>query len=327
MYFYFSQKVNLGVFMKPVIPVFFATDNNYAPFVAVTLESILENCSKEYSYHFHVLTTNLDKEYEEKISKYASEDVKIEFISLRSMLTKIKVKFHLRDYYSIETYYRFFIPNMFPQYDKVLYLDCDIAVLGDIAELYNTDISDCLLGAVSEEVMTEVKVFGDYVEKALDVPVNQYFNAGIMVMNLKELRKENIEEKFFNLINRFMFRVTQDEDYLNVLCKNRVKMLDLGWNKTAFKNEKFDDKNLKLIHYKINWKPWKNKNVLYEEYFWKYAQKTEFYDKIKLMLENYTDEQRANDDVAYEKLVQMALDDTADPYNYKNMLDKEKEEK
>ena len=58
--------------MKPVIPVFFATDNNYAPFVAVTLESILENASKDYFYHFHVLTTTLDSIYEEKIQKYES---------------------------------------------------------------------------------------------------------------------------------------------------------------------------------------------------------------------------------------------------------------
>ena len=245
--------------MKPVIPVFFATDNNYAPFVAITLESILENCSKDYFYHFHVLTTDLDKSYEEKLKTYESEDVKIEFISLRETLTKIKVKFHLRDYYSIETYYRFFIANMYPQYDKVLYMDCDIVVLGDIAELYNNDITNLYLAASQEEVMAEVKVFGDYVENALDVPVAEYFNAGIMVMNLAEFRKDNIEKKFFEMINRFRFRVTQDEDYLNVLCKGKTKILDLGWNKTAFKNDKFDDKNLKLIHYKINWKPWKNR--------------------------------------------------------------------
>lgn len=310
--------------MKPVIPVFFATDNNYAPFVAVTLESILENCSKDYFYHFHILTTDLEKKYEEVISKYESEDVKIDFISLRDILTKIKVKFHLRDYYSIETYYRFFIANMYPEYDKVLYLDCDIVVLGDIAELYNTDISNLYLGAISEEVMTEIKVFGDYVEKALDVPVNEYFNAGIMVMNLKELREARIEENFFDLINRFKFRVTQDEDYLNVLCKGKVKLLDLGWNKTSFKNEKFDDKNLKLIHYKINWKPWKNYNVLYEDHFWKYAKKTQFYDLIKSKLDNYTDEQRQKDELAYQNLVQMAIDDINDPFNYKNMMDKEK---
>lgn len=312
--------------MKPVIPVFFATDNNYAPFVAITLESILENCSKDYFYHFHVLTTDLDKSYEEKLKKYESEDVKIEFISLRETLTKIKVKFHLRDYYSIETYYRFFIANMYPQYDKVLYMDCDIVVLGDIAELYNNDITNLYLAASPEEVMAEVKVFGDYVEKALDVPVAEYFNAGIMVMNLAEFRKDNIEKKFFEMINRFRFRVTQDEDYLNVLCKGKTKILDLGWNKTAFKNDKFDDKNLKLIHYKINWKPWKNRNVLYEEYFWNYAKKTEFYDLIRQKLEDYTDAQRERDEVAYQNLVQMAIDDMADPYNYKNMMDKEKGE-
>ena len=312
--------------MKPVIPVFFATDNNYAPFVAITLESILENCSKDYFYHFHVLTTDLDKSYEEKLKKYESEDVKIEFISLRETLTKIKVKFHLRDYYSIETYYRFFIANMYPQYDKVLYMDCDIVVLGDIAELYNNDITNLYLAASPEEVMAEVKVFGDYVEKALDVPVAEYFNAGIMVMNLAEFRNDNIEKKFFEMINRFRFRVTQDEDYLNVLCKGKTKILDLGWNKTAFKNDKFDDKNLKLIHYKINWKPWKNRNVLYEEYFWNYAKKTEFYDLIRQKLEDYTDAQREKDEVAYQNLVQMAIDDMADPYNYKNMMDKEKGE-
>ena len=312
--------------MKPVIPVFFATDNNYAPFVAITLESILENCSKDYFYHFHVLTTDLDKAYEEKLKTYESEDVKIEFISLRETLTKIKVKFHLRDYYSIETYYRFFIANMYPQYDKVLYMDCDIVVLGDIAELYNNDITNLYLAASPEEVMAEVEVFGDYVEKALDVPVPEYFNAGIMVMNLAEFRKDNIEKKFFEMINRFRFRVTQDEDYLNVLCKGKTKILDLGWNKTAFKNEKFDDKNLKLIHYKINWKPWKNRNVLYEEYFWNYAKKTEFYDLIRQKLEDYTDAQRERDEVAYQNLVQMAIDDMADPYNYKNMMDKEKGE-
>ena len=312
--------------MKPVIPVFFATDNNYAPFVAITLESILENCSKDYFYHFHVLTTDLDKAYEEKLKSYESEDVKIEFISLRETLTKIKVKFHLRDYYSIETYYRFFIANMYPQYDKVLYMDCDIVVLGDIAELYNNDITNLYLAASQEEVMAEVKVFGDYAEQALGVPVPEYFNAGIMVMNLAEFRKDNIEKKFFEMINRFRFRVTQDEDYLNVLCKGKTKILDLGWNKTAFKNDKFDDKNLKLIHYKINLKPWKNRNVLYEEYFWNYAKKTEFYDLIRQKLEDYTDAQRERDEVAYQNLVQMAIDDMADPYNYKNMMDKEKGE-
>lgn len=305
---------------KPEVPVFFATDDNYAPFLAVTFKSILDNASKDFSYKFYVLTTNLSSSYEKRIKEFESEDVKIEFIFLKETIEKIKAKFHLRDYYSIETYYRFFIANMFPQYDKVLYCDCDVIVLGDIAELYNHNIDNYLVGACPEEVMTEVKIFGDYVEQALDVDCEKYFNAGVMLMNLDGFRKENIEEKFFDMLQKYTFRVTQDEDYLNVLCKGKVKLFHLGWNKTAFKNEKFNDKDLKLIHYKIHWKPWHYDGVLYENHFWDYAKQTSFYEEILDKKLSYTDEEKRRDAIAYERLKQMAIDDAKDPNNYKNLV-------
>lgn len=305
---------------KPEVPVFFATDDNYAPFLAVTFKSILDNASKDFSYKFYVLTTNLSSSYEKRIKEFESEDVKIEFIFLKETIEKIKAKFHLRDYYSIETYYRFFIANMFPQYDKVLYCDCDVIVLGDIAELYNHNIDNYLVGACPEEVMAEVKVFGDYVEQALDVECEKYFNAGVMLMNLDGFRKENIEEKFFDMLQKYTFRVTQDEDYLNVLCKGKVKLFHLGWNKTAFKNEKFNDKDLKLIHYKIHWKPWHYDGVLYENHFWDYAKQTSFYEEILNKKLSYTDEEKRRDAIAYERLKQMAIDDAKDPNNYKNLV-------
>ena len=307
----------------PVIPVFFACDDNYFPYLTVTLTSMLQNASKKYSYKIYVITTNLNDEYENKLSEYESDTVEISVVRLKEDLRKITEKFHLRDYYSMETYYRFFIANLFPQYDKVLYLDCDIAVVGDVAELYNTEMGDNFVAAVPEEVMTEINEFGEYVEKALDVDRYKYFNAGIMVMNLDAFRRENIEEKFIDLLTRFKFRVTQDQDYLNVLCKNRVKLLDLGWNKTAFKNDKFDDANLKIVHYKIHWKPWHYKNVAYENLFWDYARQTDFYQSLLDMRENYSEESKKRDETAYQKLVQMAIDDTFDSGNYRNMLYKE----
>ena len=305
---------------KPEIPIFFATDDNYAPFLAVTFKSILDNASKDFSYKFYVLTTNLSSNYEKRIKEFESEDVKVEFIFLKDTIEKIKAKFHLRDYYSIETYYRFFIANMFPQYDKVLYCDCDVIVLGDIAELYNHNIDKYLVGACPEEVMTEVKIFGDYVEQALDVDCEKYFNAGVMLMNLKAFREENIEEKFFDMLQKYTFRVTQDEDYLNVLCKGKVKLFHLGWNKTAFKNKKFDDKDLRLIHYKIHWKPWHYDGVLYENHFWDYAKQTSFYEEILNKKLSYSDEEKRRDAIAYERLQQMAIDDAKDPNNYKNLV-------
>ena len=226
--------------------------------------------------------------------------------------------FHLRDYYSKETYYRIFIPNLFPQYKKILYLDCDITVIGDISELYNTHIHGFYVGAAQEEVMQTYEVFGNYVEKAVGIDCKNYFNAGILLINCRRWRNKFIAEKFVDLLKRYKFRVVQDEDYLNVLCKGHVRSISLGWNKTAYKNDAFDDKDLRLIHWKINWRPWKYKNVLYEEYFWKYAKMTDFYDQLIQMRDSRTQEDFEKDELLMKNLEKMAEEDANDPNNYHN---------
>ena len=132
---------------KREIPIFFATDDSYAPFLAVAINSMLDNASKEYFYKIFVLTTDLDEKLKKQILIEKTENSSIEFVSLKDELDKMSEIFHLRDYYSKETYYRFFIARLFPQYEKILYLDCDIIVLGDISKLYNTDISDKYVAA------------------------------------------------------------------------------------------------------------------------------------------------------------------------------------
>ncbi len=306
-----------------IIPIFFATDDNYVPFLAVSLTSLLDNASKENLYKIYVLTTHLEQKNIDQISsiiKSSNKNATLEFISLKEELDKMEDLFHLRDYYSKETYYRFFIPNLFPDYDKVIYLDCDIIILEDIAKLYATELGDNLVAAAPEEVMTEVDVFGTYVEKALGVNRYKYFNAGIMLMNTKEFRKQKIAEKFVDLSQRYIFRVTQDEDYLNVLCKDKLVLLDLGWNKTAFKNQKFNDKDLKLVHYKINWKPWHYEGIEYENYFWHYANKAGLSEQLLKMRSEYSEEKKERDKNAYTRLVAWGKEDTYDPNNYWNSI-------
>ena len=298
------------------IPVCFATDDNYIPFLAVAITSLLDNASKSNFYRIFVLTTNLKQENIDSILKHQTENSSIEFISLAKELDKIQGMFHLRDYYSKETYYRIFIPNLFPQYDKVIYLDCDITVLGDISQLYNTQIHGYFVGAVQEEVMQTYEVFGNYVEQADGINRKNYFNAGILLINCRRWRNKLIAERFVDLLNRYKFRVVQDEDYLNVLCKGNIKWLHLGWNKTSYKNDNFDDKDLKIIHWKITWRPWKYKDVLYEEYFWKYAEKTDFYDKLIQMRDSRTEEDKQKDQLLMENLQKMAQEDADDPNNY-----------
>lgn len=102
---------------KKEIPVFFATDNNYAPFMAVALASMLEHASTAYFYKVYVLTTNLRHEYTERIKNICrdtmSGNASVEFVSLREEMEKTPGTFHLRDYYSRETYCRIFIPRFF----------------------------------------------------------------------------------------------------------------------------------------------------------------------------------------------------------------------
>ena len=301
---------------KQKIPICFATDDNYVPFLTVALASMLDNASKENFYMIYVLTSHLSEENMKSIKKHEVENCSIEFVQLSKELDKVQNMFHLRDYYSKETYYRIFIPNLFPQYQKVLYLDCDITVLGDVSELYNTEIHGYYVAAAQEEVMQTYDVFGNYVEKDDGINRKSYFNAGILLINCRRWRNKLIAERFVDLLNRYKFRVVQDEDYLNVLCKDNIKWVSLGWNKTSYKNEAFDDKDLKIIHWKITWRPWKYKDVLYEEYFWKYAKMTDFYDKLIQMRDSRTEEDFKKDKLLMENLQKMAQEDADDPNNY-----------
>lgn len=303
---------------KKVIPIFFASDDNYAPYLAVTLKSLLTNASPKYFYKIHVLTSNISEDKKKIINGLLTDNSSLEYYDVTNELEKIRADLQLRDYYSLETYYRFFIDSLFPEYDKVIYLDCDIIVKGDISKLYNTNIKNYLVAAVPEQVMAKYKEFSNYVEKALDVKTKKYFNAGVLLINTKMFRAYNIKLRFSKIIKEFKFRVTQDEDYLNVLCKDKVKYLDYGWNKMPFDDAKFNTRKVNLIHYNLNWKPWHYKHILFEDDFWYYTDLTDFSSFIHKSQKEYTFEQKMNDIKSFENLKLLAIEDTNDPHNYRN---------
>ena len=199
---------------EKIIPIFFAIDDGYTPFLAVALQSLIDNANKEYKYLIKVLHTNVQKEHMEQIKKFESENVSIEFVDLSYYIEKVKDKLYTRDYYTNTTYFRLFLPELYPQYDKVLYLDSDIIVVGDISELYNTDMGTNLVAAAPDDIIQYNKVFQDYAELVVGVAsYKNYFNAGVLLMNLDELRKFNFQEKFLYLLGTVKFSVAQDQDY------------------------------------------------------------------------------------------------------------------
>lgn len=288
------------------IPIFFTVDDKYVPFLAVALQSLIENSSEKNYYLIKILYTSITEENQEKIKKYEKENVNIEFVDLNYYINKIKNKLYTRDYYSVTTYFRLFIPNLYPQYNKALYLDCDIVLLADVAELYNIDMGENLVAAAPDDVIQKIEVFQEYAEKVVGVAdYRNYFNAGVLLMNLDELRKFDFQEKFLYSLEKIKFAVAQDQDYLNRLCKGRVKIISNVWDKMPISNDT-DTNDLKLIHYNLAFKPWHFEDILYKEYFWKYAKKTEFFDEIIKIRDNYTEEDRFNDKEGDKKLRELA---------------------
>ena len=292
---------------KNKIPIFFAVDDEYIPFLAVALQSLIENSKKENYYLIKILYTNITEENQNKIKKYEAENINIEFVCLSYYINKVKDKLYTRDYYSKTTYFRLFIPDLYPQFDKVLYLDSDIVILSDVADLYNEDMESNLLAAAPDDVVQTIEVFREYAEKVVGVATyKNYFNAGILLMNLDELRKFKFQEKFLYLLETVKFSVAQDQDYLNRLCKGRVKLLENTWDRMPIGGDIINRDELHIIHYNLAFKPWHFEDILYKEYFWKYAQKTEYFDKILEIKNNYTDEQKFKDRESDKKLRELA---------------------
>ena len=191
--------------MRTEIPIFFSTDDHYMPYLDVAVASLIANASKDYTYRIIVLNTGLQPENIAKVKLNERDGFVIDFVDISENVKHIKSCFKNVYHFSVASYYRLFIASLFPQYDKIVYLDCDLVVLGDIAELYNTELGVNILGAVADQFVCNTKEFRRYAQKALGVDPDRYFNTGVMLISLEQFRKNNIENKFIQLITQYDF--------------------------------------------------------------------------------------------------------------------------
>lgn len=303
-----------------IIPIFFACDDNFVKYTMVSMRSIMDNASRDCKYVVHILNTNICDEMKKAVMDMTEENFEIRFEDVTGYLTSISDKLPLRDYYSKTTYFRMFIAEMFPEYEKAIYIDSDTIVNGDISELYLHDLKDNYVGAANEQVMIQENVYGEYVEKVLGIDRYHYFNAGLLLINCEQFRKNHVLDQFVDLLHTYNFVVTQDEDYLNLICKDRVLWLEQPWNTEVFGEIAYPESEFKMIHYIMVSKPWHYEGAKYSEHFWRYAKETAVYDEIKEVLANYTDEQREEDAASCDRLLQMAKDEIAKENNYLNLL-------
>lgn len=279
-----------------IINICFSSDNNYAKHMGVAITSILKNSNINDTYNFYILDGGISDSNKSKLNslKNSIRDFSIEYLEINpDDFKKCPMTGYVK-YITLPTYYRFKIPSLLPNLDKVLYLDCDIVVNSDISELYNTNIDDYYVGGIPE-------VFNHYHKERLEIIGNYYYiNAGVLLINTKKWREDNIESKLFEYaMNPEREIVFQDQDILNEVLKYNIRYIPLCWNlqhDVLFEKDAYlineEEKNQalekpKLVHFTHKYKPWNYKcQNRFRKLYYKYLRQTPWkkdYLKIRFM--------------------------------------------
>lgn len=311
--------------MREEIPIFYACDDNFIKYTVVSLHSIIKNASRDRLYHVYVLHHGVSAEMVNALLALKNDCFDISFVDVSDYLASIEERLPLRHYYTKTTYFRFFIAEMFPEYDKAIYIDSDTVCQGDISKLFDTDIGDAYVGACHEQVMVQMNVYGTYCERVVGVSRHSFFNAGLMLLNCAVFRAHKVLEKFITLLGEYDFVVTQDEDYLNLICKDHVYWLDQRWNTQVIEELSFPydpEAEGYILHYIMTNKPWHYESCRCGNIFWDYAAETSVYQILKEELAAYDDDKKERDRLSGEHLHQMALDEIQKEDNYQNLLNR-----
>lgn len=297
-----------------VIPIFYAISDDYSPYVACSIASIIAHANPKKYYRIVILHDGLKFHNYVRLRNLVTKNCEIQFhrishsIYLRMIIAHCARKTGAGDFYSSAIYYyRSFIARLYPAYNKAIYIDSDTIVLSDIAELFETDLKDNAVGAIVDKKVADIKPFRDYVEKALGVPHKEYVNSGVLLMDLKKLRKMHYLTHMINLINQYDANlVAPDQDYLNVICRGQIYHLDAGWNAAPVKG--LQPESSKLLHYNLFKKPWQSDGVDGEEVFWEAARKSGYFNELQKKKQNYTVKETRIKEAQVEALIAKAAE-------------------
>lgn len=245
-------------------------NDRYLRYACVALTSLLENSASPMSVY--ALTADLSEDSEHVLRRLfaAYPDAMLNIVRVDdAMFSGIDLSgFHVPK----ETFFRFLLPDILPAVDRVLYLDVDIIVRGDVAEIYAMPLQGLWAAAVRDLWLDRDETTG--LKKGLGLSAaDTYVNAGVMLIDLAAWRTEGLGVRAERLMveSGEEFRYL-DQDVLNLLLKGRVKILGDEWNFATWNYER--DKKMrrraKILHYTGKTKPWTGHSRRWRDCVWEY---------------------------------------------------------
>lgn len=308
---YQENTVINSVFKQKSYPIVFAVDEHYLSYLAVAIQSIIKNSSKENNYEIFILHCGLDFYKMKQINHmvYEAKNISIRFINIQYFIEKQTSNgdlFYACKHFSVAMFYRFFIPYIFENYKKVLYLDADIVVLKDLKLAFDEEFEEGQLMAVVKDLATSfvAKISDDRKEmkyRASEIVNNMdnYFLSGFLLYNILECNNNNFVKLCINSLQKLKKTSLPDQDVLNNAFEGRVKYLSSQWSflwffdiYEVYKNFRasLDTKTLKdfkqaeiepyIIQYAGVVKPWSAPHIQRADIWWCYARQTPFYEEI-----------------------------------------------
>lgn len=290
------------------IPIVLAANNKYVPILDVCIQSIADHSKEKNHYSLYILHTNIATDRQNAIERQLRNypNITIYFIDVSTFICnyQLKAKAHI----STETFYRFLILELLKNYKKAVYLDCDTIVQEDIANLYHIDIGDHLVGAALDpdfigQCHKKNCDTREYAENILKINPLNYFQAGILVLNIEALRKNFTVDFLLTMAEDIRYRYS-DQDVLNIICKNKWYNIGMRWNLLTdcdhtrisdvisyapkYILEEYENarKDPAVVHFAGFMKPWNKLGEDYGELFWNIARKTFYYEELLYILQS-----------------------------------------
>ena len=251
----YDEQIIKNLVKTKEINISFAVNNNYAKYLGATILSILEH-NKNVITNVHILHKNLSKKIMTDLQSLAfqKDNFNIYFYNIDfEKFGNIPVR---TEQFPIESFFRFLLPEVLSNIDRVIYLDVDILVKGSLLDLYEYNLENHLLGAVIEaDIYSYYKWYLDSLEFAED----SYFSSGVLLLDLEKMRLENVTKKLLDLAfsNALNYKFP-DQDILNIYFKNNFKKLPITYNytdKRKLDNQLKDDEVI-IEHFNGDIKPW-----------------------------------------------------------------------